>query len=155
MKNITVSAIITLSVLYSASFAQNINKPNIPGPAGLKVNSYSGGLFYHRTDLHIPGRGLSIDLSFHYNSTNTGIDLGYGPGWSMTYSMMCTPGSNNAVILREDGRKDVYTWNGSAYIAPVGIFDSLVQYLAGKFKLITKQGTSYFFDRCLGNLFRL
>lgn len=132
MKNFT---LLFITILLHSSFArlnaQNINKPNISGPAGLKVNSFSGSLFYQRNDLMIPGRGLSIDLTFYYNSSTTAIDFGFGPGWSNTYSMKCTPDSNKVIIRREDGRKDVYLNNGSAYVAPIGIFDTLVKYQPG------------------------
>lgn len=147
MKNFT---LLFITILLHSSFArlnaQNINKPNISGPAGLKVNSFSGSLFYQRNDLMIPGRGLSIDLTFYYNSSTTAIDFGFGPGWSNTYSMKCTPDSNKVIIRREDGRKDVYLNNGSAYVAPIGIFDTLVKYQPGKFRLTSKHGISYFFD---------
>ena len=195
----------------------NINKPNISGPAGLKVNTFSGGLYYQRTDLqilanhccgghsgHIPDycalmalptrdddpdgcddcqsgsyfyqrtdlhiydcgghdghlgdyiayltlqsaniRRPSIDLTFFYNSATTGEDIGFGPGWSMTYSMDVKIEGQNVAVRRADGRKDIYTFNGSVYVPPVGIFDSLVQYLPGKFKLRTKHGTNFFFE---------
>lgn len=148
MKHITIRLIISTAFLFSSLLAdsQNTNKPNIPGPAGLQVNSFSGGLFYQRTDLYIPGRGLSIDLTFYYNSATTAIDLGYGPGWSMTYSMVCKPDSNIVVIRRANGRKDIFMKSGSVYIAPTGIFDTLIKYQPGKFKLTTKTVINYFFN---------
>ncbi len=148
MKKVFNLIILFLAILFPFVLeAQNINKPNIIGPAGLEVNSFSGSLFTKRTDLYIPGKGLSIDLTFCYNSSTTKVDLGYGPGWSMTYSMICKPDTGNTVIIRRaDGRKDVYTKPGSAYIAPVGIFDTLVQYQPGKFRLTSKYGINYFFD---------
>ncbi len=128
------------------SNAQNINRPNIITSGGLEVNSYSGGLFHQRTDLRIPGRGLSLDLTFFYNSFNTELDYGFGRGWSMTYSLLCIPDSNKVIVRHEDGRKDIYIQNGAAYTAPAGIFDSLVKYQPGKFWLRDKSGTKYFFN---------
>ncbi len=125
---------------------QNINKPNIPGPAGLRVNSFSGGLYFQNTYLAIPGQGPCIDLTFYYNSANTAIDLGYGPGWSMTYSMDVKMEGANVALRRADGRKDVFVQSGPGYTAPVGIFDILVQYMPGKFRLTSKTGMNYFFD---------
>ena len=115
-------------------------------PAGLMVNTYSGSLFTQRADLYIPCRGFSIDLLFSYNSSTTALDLGYGPGWTMTYSMSCKPDSNKVIVRRSDGRKDIFEYNGSGYIAPVGLYDTLIKYLPGKFKLTTKNGINYFFD---------
>lgn len=125
--------------------AQKANSPNVVCPSGISVNTYSGGLYYSRNDLNIPGRGLSINLSFFYNSTNTGIDMGYGPGWSMTYSMDCKIEGNNVCIRRADGKKDVFTKSGSNYYPPTGVYDSLTEYETGKFKLRSPDGTVYFF----------
>lgn len=127
-------------------FPQNINKPNIQGPVGLQVNSFSGGLYYERADLTIPCQGPSINLRFYYNSSSTSLDFGYGSGWSMTYSMLYRRSGSSIILRREDGRKDIFTFNGSGYTPPVGIFDSLVQYLPNKFRLSTKSGIRYFFD---------
>jgi len=150
MKNILlISMLLFLSFNQEAVNAQNINKPNIAGPAGLGVNSYSGSLFTQRQDLYIPCRGFPIDLTFTYNSSTTGFDLGYGPGWSMTYSMICKPEGSNVIIRTGDGRKDIYTFNGSGYVAPAGIFDTLTEYMPGKYKLVTKHGISYFFDNLI------
>ncbi|HOY31029.1 MAG TPA: RHS repeat-associated core domain-containing protein [Bacteroidales bacterium] len=124
----------------------DIKKPNIVGPAGLTVNSYSGGLFYQRQDLYIPGKGLSLDLTFSYNSTATALDFGYGPGWTMTYNMICKPEGGNITIRRGDGRKDSYVFNGIAYVPPEGVSDSLTEYQPGKYRLTTKYGINYFFD---------
>ncbi len=141
-----------LFILFAAFFissmavGQNINRPNISGPGELSVNSYTGGLFHQRTDLHIPGRGLPLDLTFYYNSNNTELDYGYGRGWSMTYTMLCKPQGAEVVVRHSDGRIDLFAQSGSDYIAPSGIFDSLVQYQPGKFVLTDKGGTKYFFD---------
>lgn len=123
-----------------------INKPNIATYAGLSVNSFSGSLFYSRHDLFIPGRGLSLDLTFYYNSSNSSLDMGYGPGWSMTYSMKCIPGNQSVVLRMPDGQKRQYLQNGSLYTAPKGIYDSLSQYQPGKYLLRTKNGVQYYFD---------
>jgi len=125
---------------------ENINKPNITGPAGLMVNAYSGGLFYKRQDLMIPGNGFSLDMTFFYNSTATALDFGFGPGWTMSYNMICKPEGANVVIRREDGRKDIYVFDMGHFVPPKGIFDSLAEYMPGKFWLTTKYGINYYFD---------
>lgn len=126
--------------------APKINKPNIKAFAGLSVNSYSGSLFYDRHDLLIPGRGLSLDVSFYYNSSNTSLDLGYGPGWSMTYSMKCIPDSQSVLIRMADGQKHVFLKTGTAWKAPKGVYDSLYVYQPGKYILRTKGGLRYYFE---------
>ncbi|MBK8553977.1 MAG: hypothetical protein IPL53_24195 [Ignavibacteria bacterium] len=73
----------------SVSYSQNINHPSISTAVpGMKVNSYSGSLTYERTDLEIPCQGVHIDLTFYFNSNTTSVDLGFGNGWTMTYSMI-------------------------------------------------------------------
>ncbi|WP_427927378.1 DUF6531 domain-containing protein, partial [Acinetobacter baumannii] len=55
-------------VLVMSVMAQKLNTPNRTGPMGLEVNTYTGNLFFPRTDGYIAGRGIPIDLSFYYNS---------------------------------------------------------------------------------------
>ncbi len=150
MKIFFTQIILFLYASVASLYAQNINKYNILGPAGIRVNSFSGSLFYQRNDLYIPGRGPSTDLTFSYNSAATSLDLGYGPGWTMTYSMICKPHGNEVIVRHGDGRKDVYKVSaGNLYHPPAGIFDSLVQYQPGKFKLFSTTGLVYFFENAV------
>ena len=130
----------------STMLGQNLTKPLINGPAGIRVNSFTGNMFYQRNDLFIPGRGLSFDMTFSYNSGENAKDWGYGNGWTFTYNMLYEQDGANIVIRRGDGRRDVYTYNGSGYDHPVGIFDVLTEYETGKFRLRSKYGIEYFFD---------
>ena len=84
--------LIALNLLFltcpcNSVYALDITKPNIAGHFGTAVNSYTGNLFYQRTDFLLPGRGLSIKVEFSYNSGRTQNDLGYGNGWSFSYGM--------------------------------------------------------------------
>lgn len=127
--------------------SQNINKHNILVQNGLQVNTFSGNLFYKRTDLKIPCTGNSIDLTFCYNnSVAQDYDYGFGKGWTMTYTMLYMLDSNKLILGWGDGRRDIYSYNGSHYSAPPGIFDSISEYSPGKFRLTTKSGMNYFFD---------
>lgn len=126
--------------------SQNLTKPNISCPAGIAVNSFTGSMFYQRTDLVIPGRGLSLDITFSYNNGETGKDYGYGRGWTFSYNMLYEMDGSNVIIRRSDGRKDVHTFNGSGYDHPAGFFDQLEEYQTGKFRMTTKYGLQYFFD---------
>lgn len=145
-----VSILCIFSMLYlslaDVALALTSTKPNIIGPGGNQVNSYTGNLFHQRTDLFIPGRGLSLEIKFSYNSGRTLKDWGYGDGWSFTYSMQYYFDILDLIIERSDGRKDEFVWNGSSYDPPTGVFDVLEEYQSGKFRLTTKQGLKYFFD---------
>ncbi len=131
-----------------AAAAQNVTRPNIPVPCGMQVNSYTGSLFFQRTDFSIPSRGMDIDIAFAYNSAHRTKDWGYGLGWTFNYNIFYQPDSagTSLTFYRSDGRQDYYQIASSGYHKPQGVFDVLTQYATNKFKLTTKEGTNYFFD---------
>lgn len=133
-------------VFIQIAYAQNITKPNIAGPSGLSVNSYTGSLFCQRTDLFIPGRGLSLDITFAYNSADRSKDNGFGYGWTFHYNLFYVTDSTGIIVYRGDGRADHFTLANNAYVPDAGIFDVLEQYEAGKFRLTTNDKTQYFFE---------
>lgn len=145
MKAVGLSLLFVQAFLLPAA-AQNITRPNIQGPSGLQVNSFTGSLFYQRTDLFVPGRGLSLDISFTYSSSNRAADWGYGYGWTFNYNRFYAATDTSVTFYNPDGRRDVYRKSGTAYIAPVGVFDKVINYATGKFQLVTKDGTVYYFD---------
>jgi len=151
MKKINITSIVPVIVLMALSVlnsnAQNINRQNIPCPMGLNVNSFNGNLFLPRTDLFINGRKLPFDFTFYYNSNRSGLDFGYGKGWSSEYQMQYLGVLNGVLIRRGDGFAMFFEEIGPAiYKSPDGVFDILEQYQTGKFKLTTKEKTVYFFD---------
>ena len=129
------------------AFALKETKPNETGPwPGLYVNTYTGNFFYQRSDLYIPGRGLSIDITFSYNSGRTIRDWGFGHGWTFTYNLLYEIHGDTIFIERGDGQKDAFIWNGTSYDPPTGIYDMLTEYSPGKYLLTTKYGSKYYFD---------
>ncbi len=132
----------------SAAAAQNVTRPNIPVPCGMQVNSYTGSLFFQRTDFSIPSRGMDIDIAFAYNSAHRMKDWGYGSGWTFNYNIFYEPDTAGTSLTfhRGDGRQDFYQIASSNYHKPQGVFDVLTQYATNKFRLTTKEGTNYFFD---------
>lgn len=148
MKRLYIKLGILLAVLGGLNAQNNITKTSISAPNNLQVNTYTGALFHKRQDLFIPGRGLSIDVTFSYNSSSRDRDWGYGRGWTHNYNMLYYTDSTNAVIIQQmDGRRNRFPSNGSGgYLRPAGVFDSLEQYQAGKLRLRMNDGTFYFFD---------
>ncbi len=151
MKNNLLSVAMLLSMAAALSaWANNIPVETICGPAcpPMCVNTLNGNMFYERPDLFIPGQGLSLDFTFAYNSHRTARNFGYGNGWTFTYNMLyeLVGGGPDIAVRRSDGRRDVYTWNGTDYDPPVGIFDILDEYAPGQFSLTRKSGIVYFFD---------
>jgi len=128
--------------------AQNVARANHPGPGpyGVQVNTYNGNLYLDRTDLVLPNQGLSLSLSFSYNSFRDTLDLGYGDGWLFTYGMMYGSWNAGVFIDHPDGRRDSFKLVQGTYRSPRGIFDVLTQPSSGRFTLTTKQGMKYYFD---------
>ncbi len=123
-------------------------KPNEQGPfPAFQVNTFTGNLFYMRTDLVIPSRGeITLAIRFSYNSLKNETDRGYGNGWSFNFGMWYSKAENAVAIGREDGEEDEFTWNGVLYNSPVGVYDVLTEYAAGKYLLTSKHGIKYYFD---------
>lgn len=127
-----------------AAISQNLTRPNIIGPSGLMVNSYTGNLFIQRTDMVIPGR-IPLEATFSYNSADASINRGYGNGWSFRYGSEFAERGDTVIIIGPDGRRDKYLKVGSAYKSPKGFFDSLTKGPTG-YRLYSKYKTSWFFD---------
>jgi YD repeat-containing protein len=138
--------LIFLLALIGAAFSQNYTRPNIPGPFGTNLNSYTGNLLYQRSDLLITGRGPSLNITFSYNSGKTAKDYGFGSGWTFTYNLLYEKTNSEVIIQTGDGDEQTFTLNGTDYIPQAGIFHELVEYQPGKFLLTTKHGTKYYFD---------
>jgi len=127
--------------------ASGETRPNERGPVpGIYVNTYTGNLFYERHDLFIPGRGISLDISFYYNSGRRGINLGMGNGWTSSFSMSYSFKGDNIIIDNPDGRMDEYIKAEDFYETPRGIHARLEEYEPGKFRVTGHHGDMYYFD---------
>lgn len=151
-KNIaSLSMLMLLTGLLFTGFqgqAQNVNTPNKTGPMGLEVNSYTGNLYFERTDFVIPGREVEIAIRFSYNSYDFEKDRGFGNGWGFEFDVRYSiDTANHLVILWGDGREDEYLPIGNGnYKSPVGFFTVLKEYEAGKFSLTEKNGKKFLFE---------
>lgn len=76
----------------------------------------------------IPGRGgLDLDLTLSYNSQDQRGDI-LGHGWTFPYNIRLQRYADESVsVVLADGRTYHYNWNGSAYIPPPGVYDSLAR----------------------------
>jgi len=144
--------VLSFFVLFLICFQNQVfaseTKPNEPGPwPSLQVNTYTGNLFHLRSDLLIPTRGeIPLEILFSYNSLKYQHDKGYGNGWSLNFGMYYKPVGNDMIIFREEGEEDVFTWDGSAFVPPSGVYDVLTEYEPGKYLLTTKYGLKYYFE---------
>ena len=150
------------------SLAQNITRPNIVGPDGVMVNSYTGNLFFQRTDLYMPGLSDPIDITFAYNSADRNRNNGYGAGWTFPYNMYYEKDSTEAItVVWGDGRRETYcdyalTLSKSSRteastekiisgastncFTTSGTFNRVDEPVEGTLRLTTKEGMQYFFE---------
>lgn len=141
--------LITIIMFFGVSArSQNINIPNITGPMDLEVNSYTGNLFFQRTDFAIPGIELDMDVTFSYNSFDYDINKGFGNGWSYGYDIHYkTVSPDTLIIVWGDGREDICIAKGGGdYQSPPGFFYVLKEYETDKFSITEKDGLKYLFE---------
>ncbi len=111
------------------------------------VNVVFGNYTYQYTDLAFPTLGEGFTFLRTYNSAST--DFGpLGLGWTHSYDIFATqPTTNTVVILREDGRKDMYTdAGGGNYLSPPGVYDTL-RFVTDHFVLTRKDQAVYSLTR--------
>ncbi len=80
----------------------------------------------------VPGRGgLDVDFDLTYNAQDGRCDI-VGCNWTFAYNIRAQKYSDNSVsVVLADGRTYHYTWNGSSYVAPAGVYDRLEQTAEG------------------------
>ena len=121
--------------LFSHSYGQvNLTRPNVVCANGIKVNTYSGSAYYSRTDLRIPGRGLSLEVFFTYNSISSYTDLGYGFGWTFSYNMLYKRESADVLVQNMDGLENRYAFDAGTgkFTPPIGVFETLEEFKPNK-----------------------
>jgi RHS repeat-associated protein len=146
MNKSTIFTLLISALISVSGSSQNLTRPNIVGPGGVRVNSYTGNMFLQRSDLYLAGR-IPIDISFSYNSSDRKINRGYGRGWTFNYGMKLIELHDSVMVVRNDGRNDIFTPGSPTLLtAPKGIFDSLKKIGVGVYQLRSKDGTKYFFE---------
>ena len=139
--------IISVLLFSNQTVYSQLTKPNETGPwEGMYVNTFTGNFYLENPVYIIPGNGFALDISFYYNSGRTKNDWGYGNGWSFSYNMLYSFTGNDIIIDIPDGQKLLYTWTGSYFAAPRGVYDSLYEYATDKFILQSKYGIRHYFD---------
>ncbi len=110
------------------------------------VSLATGQLSYSHRDLLLTNKGeVPLEFTRAYSSGSS-ADTGLGPGWSQTGLLTATELELGAVLLvRQDGRQDLFQKTETGYKAPSGVTDTLAK-VEGTFQLTTLQGTVYRFD---------
>jgi RHS repeat-associated protein len=113
---------------------------------GDPVSLATGHLSYSHLDLFLTNRS-DVPLEFvRAYSSGSNADTGLGPGWSQTGLASATElGSGAVLIMRQDGRQDLFLKTESGYQAPSGVTSVLAK-VEGIFQLTTLENTVYRFD---------
>ena len=115
------------------------------------VNTATGNYSYVYTDISIPTRSLPMAFSRSYNSAYP-EDGPLGFGWTHSYNIYVTESTvdNSVTVHHGDGHEERYSWDGTSYVPPAGVF-SILEDVGGVFHLALKDQTRYNFDQ-LGRL---
>jgi len=110
------------------------------------VSLATGALDYSHRDLLLTNKSkVPLEFTRSYSSASS-VDTGMGPGWSQSGLASATElESGEVLVVRQDGRQDVYEKAKSGYKAPSGVTDKLEK-VEGAFELTTLQNTVYAFD---------
>jgi RHS repeat-associated protein len=111
------------------------------------VSLATGQLDYSHQDLLLTNKSEEpVEFTRSYSSASS-ADTGLGPGWSQTglASAIELESGKEVLVLRQDGRQDIFEKTESGYKAPSGVTDTLAK-VEGTFQLTTLLGTVYRFD---------
>ena len=110
------------------------------------VSLATGQLAYSYEDLRLANKSVEPLKFTRTYSSGSSSDTGLGPGWSQTGLVTATElESGEVLVMRQDGRQDLFQKAGSGYNAPSGVTDVLAK-VEGTFQLTTLEGTIYRFD---------
>jgi RHS repeat-associated protein len=106
----------------------------------------TGQLDYSHRDLLLTNKGR-IPLEFVRSYTSgSESDAGLGPGWSQTGLATATElESGEVLVVRQDGRQDLFQKTETGYKAPSGVTDALAK-VEGTFQLTTLENAVCRFD---------
>jgi YD repeat-containing protein len=98
-----------------------------PAPNVDPCDVSTGNFFDTTTDLSIPGRGMNLDFTRTFNAYPSPAAPADGPlgyGWSFTYGMSLTTGTN-PTVTEENGAQITFTGTGP-YTAPARVIATLL-----------------------------
>ena len=114
---------------------------------GDPINTATGAFIYQHEDIKVPTKGVPLEFQRTYNS-NDQSDGSLGVGWSYSWQISVNPLANgNVVVLRGDGRQDLFTRNpDGSYSPPSSRHDALVKNADGTYRLLTQDQITYNFN---------
>lgn len=137
-----------MRALWVEAFENGSGFGGAPGtPIQDPVNSATGNLVHTEQDLALPVRGgLRLELSRTYNSRDRDAGV-FGPGWTSSLDVRVDNcGDFGAVVRRETGRRDAYTFNDDGgYDPPLGVRDALLHERSA-WRIVAPDGVVHEFD---------
>jgi RHS repeat-associated protein len=94
------------------------------------------GVFWHQfTDLSVPGRGVALNLSRSYSSSDAPADGPFGYGWTDSYDMsLAVDQAGDVTISQEDGTPVTFLPDGSGgFTAPPRVLATLAKNADGSY----------------------
>ncbi len=136
--------------------AESSNDPNKNYcSAGQPVSLMTGEETHSKTDLVLPGRGLSLVVTHTYKSQRN-FNGRWGYGWFLNYDIKIkTLENDNLLLIDATGRKEEYVRNeAGGYDSPKGFDDTLTENPDGTYTRTLKNGIIYNFDMngCLSHI---
>ncbi len=111
---------------------------------GAEINPVTGGLRID-PDLHLPSRGMPVDIEFYYYSQDAHDGpFGYGRNMSCHRWIRKDVEAGSASIYTGTGEVLVYTKNDGGYDPPAGTFDTLNQAGDGSWSEVRAGDQAYF-----------
>jgi RHS repeat-associated protein len=110
------------------------------------VSLATGQLSYSHRDLLLTNKSrMPLEFTRSYSSGSS-ADAGLGPGWSQSGLASATElASGDVLVVRQDGRQDVFSKAESGYTAPSGVTSTLSK-VEGTFQLTALERSVYRFD---------
>jgi YD repeat-containing protein len=143
-----------IATLHGGYGTDNPTDPTIPPAnentnqttAGDPVNVANGNVTRDETDLTLPGVGMSLAFSRHYDSQSA-ADSGMGIGWTYSYSDFLTAHPDGSIDWRNDsGNQFRFTLvTGGGYATPDSLHGTLTA-VAGGYRFTDKYGLVHEFD---------
>lgn len=119
------------------------------------VGIHNGNLFLSGVDVHLPGKGVPINVIRSYNSRAGSINSVFGYGWQLNVGMYLKyldPGNSKVILLVDgDGSKHIFTQRNGLWEEPPGLHLNLKYKAATStnpayYVLTDKSQTNYYFD---------
>ncbi len=102
------------------------------------VNCATGAFWQQFVDFSVPGRGVPLDLTRTYSSSQADVAGPFGYGWAFSYGMsLSTDASGDVTVTQEDGSTVTFTPGSSGgYTAPPDVLASLTENSDGSYTFV-------------------